>query len=92
MIAMFVYRWMGLACIVAVITNAAKHGAGFSLSGTVWPVLLAFAMFALGAQPRSTLQASGKWPVRYFAAHSLATFFAGDRHLSAVLTVAAPQS
>jgi hypothetical protein len=74
-ITMFAYRFMGFACIVGLIANVTKHG--FHLSGILWPVLLSVAMFSLGVQPKSRLQESGKWAVRYLSSVMLVLFLLG---------------
>ena len=49
---MIAYRVLGIASIVALVTNVAKHG--LSLGGVLWPLLLAAAMFFLGTRPNRT--------------------------------------
>ena len=70
-----VYAFLGMGCLVAMITNVTKHG--FNLSGVIWPLLLAGTMFSLGMQPQSAPRDSGKWTTLYFGSLSLVLYLFG---------------
>ena len=78
-ILLIAYRFMGFACIVALIANVTKHG--LSLSGVIWPLLLSIAMFSLGVQSKSTQRESATWAVRYSCTVMLVLFLVYQRFL-----------